>query len=109
MAARTNRRFKALIAGTINPNYLEVIKTYTAGVGIELVQIGTNNGAIDLKDLQANLDNETSCVLIQTPNALGYLENMSEIDKIVHSNPKILFIAAVDPISLALINIPAGV
>ncbi len=107
MAARTNGRFKALIAGTINPNYLEVIKTYTAGVGIELVQIGTSNGAIDLKDLQANLDNETSCVLIQTPNALGFLENMSEIDKIVHSNPKILFIAAVDPISLALINSPA--
>jgi glycine cleavage system P protein (glycine dehydrogenase) subunit 1 len=107
MASRTNRRTKAVIAGTINPNYLEVIKTYTEGIGIELVNIKQKDGANDLEDLKNNLGQDVSCVVIQTPNFLGYLEDMLEIEEIVHAHPKVLLISAVDPISLALLNSPA--
>ncbi len=107
MAARKTKKFKAIIAGTINPMYLEVIKTYTVGVGIELVVIPAKNGLVDLDGLKKAVDEETSCVLLQTPNFFGNIENAFAIEEITHAAKKALFIVAVDPISLAVMNAPS--
>lgn len=107
MAARQTGRFKALLAGTLHPLYREVIKTYTEGVGIELVDLATEDGLIDLKDLTARIDDDTGCVLIQTPNFFGNIEESFRIEEIVHSSKKALLVAAVDPISLPVLNSPA--
>ena len=107
MATRKTKKFKAVLAGTINPLYLEVIKTYTVGVGIELVIVPTKNGLIDLDELKNAVDDETSCVLLQTPNFFGNIENAFAVEEITHSTKKALFIVAVDPISLAVINAPS--
>ncbi|KQC06664.1 MAG: glycine dehydrogenase [Candidatus Cloacimonas sp. SDB] len=106
MATRENGRKKAVLAGTINPNYLQVIKTYTTGVGLKLVVVKEKKGVIDLDDLREKVDEKTSCVVIQTPNFLGYIEEIRKIEKIAHSEPKALLISAVDPISLAILNSP---
>jgi len=106
MATRENGRKKAVLAGTINSNYLQVIRTYTAGVGLELIVIKEKNGITDLDDLRDKVDENTSCVLIQTPNFLGFIEEILEIEKIAHSQSKTLLISAVDPISLAVLNSP---
>lgn len=107
MATRKTKKLKAVLAGTINPLYLEVIKTYTVGVGIELVIVPTKNGLIDLDELKNAVDDETSCVLLQTPNFFGNIENAFAVEEITHSTKKALFIVAVDPISLAVINAPS--
>ena len=107
MAVRKTKKFKAIIAGTINPMYLEVIKTYTVGVGIELIVIPEKKGLIDLSELKKAVDDETSCVLLQTPNFFGNIENAFSIEEITHSSKKALFIVAVDPISLAVMNAPS--
>ncbi|MEF3694793.1 MAG: hypothetical protein V3576_05535 [Candidatus Cloacimonadota bacterium] len=44
---------------------------------------------------------------MQTPNFYGNLEEVFELDSIIHSSAKTLFIAVVDPISLAILNAPA--
>ena len=107
MAVRKTKNFKAIIAGTLNPNYLEVIKSYTEGVGIELVIIPSKNGLIDLDALKETIDDNTACVLLQTPNFFGNIEDAFAIEEITHSSKKALFIVAVDPISLAVMNSPA--
>ena len=107
MAARKTKKFKAIIAGTINPLYLEVIKTYTVGVGIKLVIIPAKNGLVDLNELKNAIDDETGCVLLQTPNFFGNIENAFAVEEITHSSKKVLFIVAVDPISLAVMNAPS--
>ncbi|MDD3050689.1 MAG: aminomethyl-transferring glycine dehydrogenase subunit GcvPA [Candidatus Cloacimonetes bacterium] len=107
MASRKTKKYKAIIASTINPAYLEVIKAYVEGVGIELQIIPEVNGTIDIPKLNDLIDAETSCVLIQTPNFFGHLEDVHEIEKIAHANKKVIFITAVDPISLALLNAPS--
>ncbi len=106
MAARKTNKKKAFIAGTIHPTYRQVIQTYTEGVGLELVDIPENNGVIDLDFLKENIDKDTACVLAQSPNFLGNIEDMFEIEKITHSAKKALFIAAIDPISLNIISSP---
>ncbi|MCD6176895.1 MAG: aminomethyl-transferring glycine dehydrogenase subunit GcvPA, partial [Candidatus Cloacimonetes bacterium] len=107
MAARKTKKFKAIIAGTINPLYLEVIETYTEGINIELVIIPQKNGLIDIDELKANIDDDTGCVLLQTPNFLGNIEDAFAVEEITHSVKRAIFIVAVDPISLALLNAPS--
>jgi len=107
MAVRKNRLNKAVLSGTLHPEFLKVIKCYTEGIGVELVTIPVKNGTIDLDTLKAAVDDKTSCVVIQTPNFYGNLEEVFEIDSIVHAQEKCLLVAAVDPISLALFNAPS--
>ena len=107
MAVRKTKNFKAIIAGTLNPNYLEVIKSYTEGVGIELILIPAKNGLVDLNALKEAIDDNTACVLLQTPNFFGNIEDAFAVEEITHSSKKTLFIACVDPISLAVMNSPS--
>ncbi len=107
MASRKNRLTKALISKTCNPAYIEVIKTYTEGVGIELEFIPAKDGITDIAKLAEILDDKTSCVLTQSPNFFGNIEDNFEIEKIVRQSKKALFITAVDPISLAILNAPS--
>ncbi len=107
MATRKTKKFKAILAGTINPLYLEVIKTYTAGVEIELVVIPAKDGLVDLDILKKAVDDETGCVLLQTPNFFGNIENAFAVEEITHAAKKALYIVAVDPISLAVMNAPS--
>jgi len=107
MAVRKTKKFKAVIAGTIHPWYLEVIKTYTVGVGVELIVVPAKDGLVDLDILKEKVDDETGCVLLQTPNFFGNIENAFAVEEITHASKKALLIAAVDPISLAVINAPS--
>jgi len=103
MAARATKRYRALISRTTHPHYMEVIRSYTQGAGIELVEIDEKDGRIDLDHLKSEMSDETACFVMQSPNFLGFIE----VEEIVHFVKKTLFIAVVDPISLALLNSPA--
>jgi glycine dehydrogenase subunit 1 len=52
-------------------------------------------------------DENTCCVVVQSPNYFGCIEDCFEIEKVVHSQKKALFIPIVDPISLAVLNAPS--
>ena len=105
MAVRKTRQNKAIIAGTINPKFKAVIKSYTEGVGIEIIYVDAENGVINPESIKSVLDDKTACVVVQTPNFFGIMEDCFAIDPIVHST-KALLIVAVDPISLTVMNAP---
>jgi len=107
MAARKTKIHKAIVAGTINPLYKQVIKAYTEGVGIEIVYVPEKNGLLNLDLLKSEINDEIACVLLQTPNFFGNIEDAFAVEEIVHSAKKALFVAVVDPISLALLNAPS--
>lgn len=107
MAYRLTHLKKVLISEVLHPAYKEVIKTYTEPLGIELVFIPQDDGTTSLEALKQAMDEKVAGVLIQSPNFLGCLEPMQEIDQIVHKYEKSLLIAAVDPISLMLFVPPS--
>lgn len=107
MAIRKNRLNKTVLAGTLHPEFLKVIRCYTEGIGVELVIIPAKDGVTDLTVLRDAVDDKTACVVIQTPNFYGNLEEVFAIDEIVHKHEKCLLVAAVDPISLAIFNAPS--
>jgi glycine dehydrogenase subunit 1 len=106
MAVRHTKKNKAIICGTIHPYYKEVIKAYTEGENIELVYIPEKNGQVDLQELKYQMNDSIAGVLLQTPNFYGIIEDAFAVEEIVHSTKKSLFIAAVDPVSLAVMNAP---
>jgi len=87
MACRLTKLNKAWVSEKINPNYLEVIKTYLWAGGIELVVGG--NAPADL-----------ACKLFQYPNYWG------EVVAPPAKTDKELIIACVDLTSLAILEPP---
>jgi glycine dehydrogenase subunit 1 len=104
MAARKTKKNKAILANSLNPLYRQIVSLYTEGMDIELIDVDIED---NLQKLAETSDNDTACVVVQTPNFFGNLEDMAAIEKITHSAKKALFIAVVDPISLAVLNSPA--
>lgn len=88
MSARLTKKNRVFVYDDINPNYLEVIKTYLWANDIELITGKETN------------DTELCAKLYQTPNKFG------EWKDIPQKNSKELIIACVDLISLALIEPP---
>ncbi len=88
MACRITKKQKAFVDENINPNYLEVIKTYLYGADIELIVAKDSN------------DEDLACKLYQSPNYFG------EIVQPPKKTGKELIIASVNPSSLALFEPP---
>jgi glycine dehydrogenase subunit 1 len=107
MAVRKNHLTKAILPATLNPNYVQVIKAYTEGNGIELLFAPEKDGVTDLSALESMLNDTIGSAVIQTPNFYGNIEDAKAIESIVHKNPKCLLIACVDPVSLAILMPPA--
>ena len=107
MAVRKNKLLKAILPATLHPEYVEVIRSYTEGVGIELLTAPAQDGVMDKAALKAMMDESIGSVVLQSPNYFGNIEDAEEISEIVHSHAKCLLIACVDPISLAILQTPA--
>lgn len=107
MACESQRKKKIVISSTVHPEYREVLKTYTEGQSVEVVEVPFKNGVTDLDSLAQLVDDNTAGVIIQHPNFFGALEKVAEVGELVHSKGG-LFITVVDPISLALLKAPAS-
>jgi glycine dehydrogenase subunit 1 len=105
LAHSVTKRTEVVLSQTLNPFYREVIETYCRNMGLSLRNVQWNEGITDVGELRAALSKNSACCLIQHPNFFGCLEPMPEIESIVHESGA-LFIAAVDPISLGLVNPP---
>ena len=107
MALGATRRWdKVVTAASVHPEYRQILTTYLANLNVELVTVGTPEGAVTPEDLAAVVDDRTACVLIQHPNFFGCLEDVGPLVEITHQAGA-LFALSVDPISLGLLRRPA--
>lgn len=88
MAVRIKKLNKVLISDKINPEYLDVIKTYTWANGID----------INIFDEMPSNTSEYACVLIQNPNFYGEITELKTIDT--------LLIICVDVSTLSILKAP---
>ncbi|MBI2952769.1 MAG: aminomethyl-transferring glycine dehydrogenase subunit GcvPA [Chloroflexi bacterium] len=112
LAQGVTRRRKVVVSPAIQPDYLAVLKTYTAELGSD---IATNwclddclrEGQTDPVAAEAVLDQDTACLLVQHPNFFGALEPMDRLAAAAHRVGALL-VAIVDPISLGLLKPPGA-
>lgn len=104
MSARISGKHKILVSECINPQYMEVIKTYAHAGNIEVEVIGAKDFRTDITAANEKLATEEYAgLIIQNPNFFGSVENCEEIQK----TPKSLLIAEVEMMSLAALKKPA--
>ena len=110
MAVRATRRERVLVSRAIHRHYLDVTSTYFAGGRLVLEELPSlPDGTTDLAALEAALaeaDRPVAGVLLGQPNAFGLLEPMAEAARLAHAAGA-LFIAVVEPVSLAVLATPA--
>jgi glycine dehydrogenase subunit 1 len=107
MAVRLTGRSKSLLARSVHPEYREVIRTYAKHQGMPLAEINfTDNGRVDLKALDAALDDQTACILIQSPNFFGTIEDVAAIAEIAHKKGALLVVSIAEALSLGIVRPP---
>ena len=103
---KERKRVKAYISATVNPAYLEVVRTYCAASDTELVVVPEKKGKTDEKALKEALSEDAACFLLQQPNFYGIFEDAEKLGQITHEAGAKYVISA-NPISLGICKTPA--
>ena len=99
------RKNKILYSAGLNPEYVDILKTYARFVGFSLTEIPlTKEGGTDLAVLKESLDGAAG-LLLQTPNFFGIVEDMESAVSLLHEKGALLT-AVVNPTSLGLLKRP---
>jgi glycine dehydrogenase subunit 1 len=107
MAVRLTGRNSAVIARSVHPEYREVLATYAWHQGMPLSTAPfTSNGRVDLKALEEGITADTACVLIQSPNFFGTIEDVSAIAEIAHKHGALLVVSIAEAVSLGIVEPP---
>jgi glycine dehydrogenase subunit 1 len=107
MADRVKNKKRLLVAQNLNPQYREVIHTYTRNLGLEVVELPYDEmGRIDKKWLAAALNSETSVILCQSPNYFGVIEDLKTLAEAAHEDDALLAVVISEPVSLGLLEAP---
>ena len=107
MAVRITGRRSAVIARSLHPEYREVLSTYATHQAIPLKTLSfTDSGTIDLKELEKAVGDDTACVLIQSPNFFGTIEDVEAIAEIAHKRGALLVVSIAEAASLGIVEPP---
>ena len=106
MAMRcTGRTGRVVVVGSTNPEYVQTLRTYLVNKSTEVVIVPAPSGTLDLDRLEAAVNDQTACVLVQHPNFFGGLEDVAKIGEVVHRHGSLL-VQSFDPISVGLLKRP---
>jgi glycine dehydrogenase subunit 1 len=108
MAVRITHRSGVLVARTVHPEYREVMHTYAQHQGLGATTLPfSEDGRLDLAALEQSVSEETACVLVQSPNFFGVVEDIPAIAEIVHKKGALLVVCIAEAISLGVVRPPA--
>jgi glycine dehydrogenase subunit 1 len=109
MAERIKGRPKILVAGSVHPQYKEVIRTYVKNLPIRIEEIAPDaQGQIDLEALGRAVDDQTSAVVCQSPNFLGVVETLEGAADIAHRHQALFVVLVAEAVSLGILKAPGA-
>lgn len=107
MAVRLTGRRNVAVARSVHPEYREVLATYAFHQGMPL---GTmpfrDDGRINLHELEKAVNGDTACVLIQSPNFFGTIEDVEAAAELAHRHGAMLVVAIAEAVSLGIVEPP---
>ena len=108
LATRMTRRDRIVIARTVHPHYRQVLATYAANLGLEVVEIGYGpDGTVDMGMLDASLAG-AAAVVFQYPNYFGAIEDPRPIAAAAHAAGALGVAVVTEPVSLGLLAAPGS-
>ncbi len=106
MAVRLTGRRSVVIARSVHPEYREVVATYAWHQGMPVATTGFTDSGLDLKELERSITQDTACVLIQSPNFLGAIEDVAAVADIAHKHGAMLVVSIAEAVSLGIVEPP---
>jgi glycine dehydrogenase subunit 1 len=107
MAERVTGRRECVVARSVHPEYREVLATYARYQGTPIKPVSfLDNGRVNLAELEKAITDQTSCVLIQSPNFFGTIEDVAAVADLAHSRGALLAVAISEAISLGIVKPP---
>jgi glycine dehydrogenase subunit 1 len=106
MAHRITKRRKAIVSGGLHPHYGEAVRTYAAMAGDDALVLAPDVFAADT--LGALVDEETSCIVVQSPDFFGNLRDLSDIAAICKAKGALLVAVFTEAVSLGLVQPPGA-
>ena len=105
MAQRLTRRGKAILSGSLHPHYAETVETVAVLQG-EMVRTPVTPGKAE--DIAALIDEETACVVVQSPDVFGLIRNLRPIADAAHAKGALLIAVVTEIVSLGLLESPGA-
>jgi glycine dehydrogenase subunit 1 len=107
MARRVTRRGKAVLSSGLHPHYVSVAKTMARFTGDQLhTAVPTLSAEPDTDSLLAQIDDDTSCVVVQYPDILGRIGDLSALAEAAHAKKALLIAVVTEPVALGAIRSP---
>lgn len=104
MAHRVTRRNKAVLSGGLHPQYRQVVEGLSAMAGDRVAALPADPTGTE--DILAAIDDETSCVVVQSPSFYGQLIDLKPIAEKAHAHGALLIAVFTEVVSLGLIEAP---
>ena len=106
MAHRLTKRRKAVLSGGLHPHYRGVVETVSrlAEDAVVLLPPDPNAG----EAIAAAIDDDTSCVVVQSPSFYGHLVDLRAIAEKVHAVGALLIAVFTEVVALAAIEPPGA-
>ena len=104
MAINISKKKTILLSSTINSKYIDVVKTYLSNRGVNIYLIPDDNSYTSIKEIEKYNLSDIACIVIQSPNNYGLIENWSKWSDKIKSET--LLIGVSDPMVLPIIKSP---
>ncbi len=106
MAHRLTRRRKSVLSGGLHPQYRAVVETVSKMAGDTVMALPADPMATE--DLLAEIDEETSCVVVQSPSFYGHLIDLKPIAEKAHAVGALLVAVFTEAVALGAIEPPGA-
>ncbi|MEQ9435027.1 aminomethyl-transferring glycine dehydrogenase subunit GcvPA [Hyphomonas sp.] len=104
MACRVTRRKKVILSGGLHPHYAAATRLLCEAQGLEAVHLPVSvDGELALADA---VDDETACVIGQSPNVFGTVTDMSGVADAAHAKKALFVSVFTEAVSLGLVTPP---
>ncbi len=109
MAARIKKkRNKIIVSEAIHPEYLAVMDSYLKNYDVEVERVAFDSatGKTDVEKLKEQIDDNTICVAIQSPNFFGVIEDIQTFSDKAHEKEALSVAIVAEAMSLGLLKPP---
>jgi glycine dehydrogenase subunit 1 len=107
MARRITRRTKTIISSGLHPHYVAVCNTMARFTGDTLeTSVPTLTAETDIQALMDGIDDQTSAVVVQYPDILGRVADLSGLAAAAQGKGALLIAVVTEPVALGLLKSP---
>ena len=107
MARRITQCDEVLMSEAVHPEYRAVLHTYVQNLGVQVCEMPVDEaGQTPLSQVQERLSPRTACVVVQSPNFLGVIEDLTGFAEVLHRDTALLVQVVAEPVALGLLKSP---